>query len=143
MKNRISNITFPTDSQEINTRNKDLGHTEYWQYYYYKTFGKFCSLYRLLSQEKDISDEILAHELGNCMNINENYDCRITVDKKWRYKNQGFSAKTYTGLIHLIADKIKTGQLTHAYGYYILCRIADSSDVRWHTQKKIIELLNP
>jgi hypothetical protein len=38
MKDRLSNITFPTSPPEIAKRNNEIGHTEYGQYYYYKTF---------------------------------------------------------------------------------------------------------
>jgi hypothetical protein len=67
MNNRISDITFPTDPEKIEFLNQKRGHTEYGQYYYFKPFGKFSSLYRLLSGEKDISDSILLTELSEAM----------------------------------------------------------------------------
>jgi hypothetical protein len=143
MKDRLSNITFPTSPTEIAERNDKIGHTEYWQYYYYKTFWKFSAIYRLLSDEKDIPDDALVDELAECMKINGNYDCRIQIDKKWRYKNHWFSAKTYAGLIHLITKKIREKKLSYNHGYYILCRIADDSDNRLRTKEHIQHLLNP
>ena len=141
MKNRIDTITFPTEPSAITRKNEAKWHTEYGQYHYYKSFWKFATLYKLLSSEKDISDDILISRLGECMRINGNYDCRITIDKKRRYRDLGFSAKTYTGLIHLIAGKIKEWKVSHKNGYYILCRIADDADSRWQTQTKVQALI--
>lgn len=142
MKDRLSKITFPTNPIEISKRNVKIGHVEYWQYYYYGNFWKFSTLYRLLSDEKNITDEELVDGLAECMKINGNYDCRIGIDKKWKYKNHWFSAKTYTGLIHLVVKKINAKKLSYSHGYYILCRIADNSDSRGETKERVLEFLN-
>lgn len=75
-------VIFPIDPTVIADINRKKCHTEYGQYRYYKTFGKVCSLYRLLSEEKELSDDTIANQIKQAMEVNGNGDCAVVLDKK-------------------------------------------------------------